>query len=208
MNFRVIDHLGLSPFEIEEAYQSTGILGARLPSTLRTDAVKAAVENNLLTMLENHSDYHNNVFNFIAKREGMQLMALEKSDWRKMLQKERHDRGVHRRVSYKSGDLVMLYDHRNANKKLAGAFRGPFVIQGIAGTYGMSYKLRQINGKVIPRSFYDDHLKPFTMRSDYLITGDEEDFPKHQNIRAGRAKYNISRALQRGDGAWSNTIKS
>ncbi|KAI1003613.1 hypothetical protein K3495_g4595 [Podosphaera aphanis] len=92
MNLRVIDHLGFSPFEIEKGYQPTGILETRLPSTVRTDAIKAVVETNLLTMLEHNSDYHDDVFNFIAKREGKQFKALGKSDWRKMLQKERHDR--------------------------------------------------------------------------------------------------------------------
>lgn len=81
-------------------------------------------------------------------------------------------------------------------------------MKGEAGTHGTSYKLRQINGKPIPRSFYGDHLKPFIMRSDHLITGDEEDFPEYQNIRAGRAKYNLPRALQQGYGVWSNTIES
>ncbi|KAI0999999.1 hypothetical protein K3495_g8198, partial [Podosphaera aphanis] len=140
--------------------------------------------------------------------EGKQFKALEKSDWRKMLQKERHDRGVHQRITYKPGDLVMLYDRRNAKKKLAAAYRGPFVIEGKAGTYGTSYKLRQVNGKKIPRSFYGDHLKPFTLRNEHLITGEEEDLPEYQNIRAGRAKYTLPRALQQGHGAWSNTIES
>lgn len=146
-----------------------------------------------MTNLEHNRDYHDDVFNFIAKREGKQFEVLEKSNQRKILQKERHDRGVHQRITYKPGDLVMLYDYRNAKKKLVAAFRGPFVIEGKAGTYGTFYKLRQVNGKKISRSFYGDHLKPFTLRNEHLITGEEEDLPEYQNIRAGRARYTLPR---------------
>ncbi|POS82388.1 hypothetical protein EPUL_005646 [Erysiphe pulchra] len=179
-----------------------------LPSIIRTDAINSVLKTKLSTVLDRDPEYQNAVFNFIANRESLQFKVLEKSNWQKMLQKERHDKGVHRRVIYKPGDLVMLYDQRNAKKKLAAAFRGPFVVKGKAGTHGTSYKLSQINGKSITRSFYRDHLKPFIMRSDHLIAGDEEDSPQYQNIRAGRAKYNLLRALKQGHGVWSNTIES
>lgn len=104
MNLRIINHLWFSPFEIEKGYQPTGTFEVKIPSIIRTDAVNSVLKTNLSTVLERDPDYHNAVFNFIANREGLQFKALEKSNWQKMLQKERHDKGVHRRVIYKPGD--------------------------------------------------------------------------------------------------------
>ncbi|RKF84287.1 hypothetical protein GcM1_124002 [Golovinomyces cichoracearum] len=69
LNLQVIDHLGFSPCEIEEGYQPTGILEAKISSKVQTDAIKTVVETNIMTNLEHNRDYHDDVFNVIAKRE-------------------------------------------------------------------------------------------------------------------------------------------
>ncbi|KAI0999016.1 hypothetical protein K3495_g9180 [Podosphaera aphanis] len=96
-----------------------------------------------------------------------------KDSLRRQLQKSRHDLGVSQRISYSPGDLVMLYDHSAAKRKLCPAYRGTFVISGLAGDYGKSYTLRQVNGEPIRNTFHGDQLRPFRLREGYLVTGEE-----------------------------------
>jgi hypothetical protein len=79
----------------------------------------------------------------------------------------------------------------SAKKKLHPVYRGPFVIAGFARSQGKSYILRQVNGDPIPRSYYRDHLKPFTLRTGYLRTKNKERILPYQNLRAGRATYRL-----------------
>ena len=89
--------------------------------------------------------------------------------------KDRHDLGIKGRGHlFNPRDLVMLYDGKSAKKKMHPAYRGPFVIISPGGFYGKLYHLRQVNGTAIPRSFYGDHLKPFKLRTGYLVTGYEQ----------------------------------
>ncbi|TQS35837.1 hypothetical protein Golomagni_03729 [Golovinomyces magnicellulatus] len=123
MNLRIIEHLEFSPLEIEKGYQPNGTLEAKLPSIIRTNAVTAVLETDLLTVLERNPDHHEDVFKFMARREGLKFKTLEKSNWQKMLQKERRDEDVRRRINNKPRDPVMHYNHRKAKKKLAAAFK-------------------------------------------------------------------------------------
>lgn len=43
----------------------------------------------------------------------------------------------------------------------------------------------------IKGTFYGDHLKRFTLRTGYLISGEEEAYPIYQNIRAGTGKRRL-----------------
>ena len=90
-----------------------------------------------------------------------------------------------------------------AKKKLHPAWRGPFVITGFGGDHGKSYTLRQVNGALIPRSFYRDYLKPFQLCKGYLITGYEETIPAYQNLRAGRASYKLPHGVKEVPGVWA-----
>ena len=96
----------------------------------------------------------------------------------------------------------MLYDGNSAKKKLHASYRGPFRIVGQFGKFGKSYKLEQINGSLIPRSFYRDHLKLFKPRTGYLVTRKEEATLQFQNIRAGQAKFLLPLDIHNSTGIW------
>jgi hypothetical protein len=92
--------------------------------------------------------------------------------------------------------MVMLYDQKSAKKKLHPAYRGPFVIAGFGRDHGKSYKLQQINGTLIPRTYYGDHFKPFRPRPKHLITGYERNLPQYQNLRAGKATHKLPKDVR------------
>jgi hypothetical protein len=131
------------------------------------------------------------------------MQVIEQTSWRKRVLKDRHDLGVRGQGSFSPGDLVMLYDAKSAKKKMHPAYRGPFVIVGPGGFHGKSYHLRQVNGTAIPRSFYGDHLKPFKLRTGYLVTGFEQQLPTYQNLRAGKARHRLPKSVRKGTEAWS-----
>jgi hypothetical protein len=83
----------------------------------------------------------------------------------------------------------------SAKKKLHPAYRGPFVITAFARSQGKSYTLRQVNGDSIPRSYYKDYLKLFTLRTGYLRTKNKERILSYQNLRARRAIYRLPKNI-------------
>jgi hypothetical protein len=89
----------------------------------------------------------------------------------------------------------MLYDGKSAKKKLHPAYRGPFVIAGFAGSQGKSYTLRQVNGNPIPRSYYRDHLKPFTLRTRYLYIKNKKRILPYQNLYTGQVIYKLPKNI-------------
>ncbi|POS81641.1 hypothetical protein EPUL_006635, partial [Erysiphe pulchra] len=130
------------------------------------------------------------------KRIDERKIALGRSDWYKNKAAQRHDLGIRGQNEYSPGELVMLYDHRQAGRKLRPTWRGPFVIVGFGGDMGKSYKLRQINGTPIPRHYHGDSLKKFRLREGYLITGEEESLPVFQSIRLGNASFKLPKNLR------------
>jgi hypothetical protein len=132
----------------------------------------------------------------MAAREENRQRVKSKSDYSKELQKERHDLGIRREYWFKGGDLVMIYDQKSAKKKLHPAYRGPFVINGASGDQGKSYTLRQVNGTAIPRMYYGDHLKPFRLRPDHLVTKKERLWPEYQNLRAGQGVHKLPKNVR------------
>ncbi|POS82529.1 hypothetical protein EPUL_004700, partial [Erysiphe pulchra] len=101
-----------------------------------------------------------------------------------------------------SGSLVMLYDHARAKLKLHASYRGPFVVAGFAGEHKRSYLLRQVDGQ--KEDFYHgDQLGPFRLREAYLITGNEKRIPAYQNLRSGKASYEVSKPTKYFEGSWT-----
>ncbi|KAI0990762.1 hypothetical protein K3495_g17425, partial [Podosphaera aphanis] len=72
-------------------------------------------------------------FNRPKQRNEIRRKALGRSDRKKDLASQQHDMGVRATREYSSGDLVMLFDNREAGKKLRPSWRGPFVIRGFGG---------------------------------------------------------------------------
>jgi hypothetical protein len=127
------------------------------------------------------------VYEFIEGRRVVQLDVKTNSDLVKLKQKEIHDLGV-KHYAFEPGDLVILYDHGSANKKLHPAYRGPFEIADYSGDYGKSFKLQQLDGTPIPRTFYGDSLKLFKPRTGHLISKSDKDLIQYQNIRSRKGK--------------------
>jgi hypothetical protein len=149
-----------------------------------------------LSKIIDDSNLNDLVFNFMAAREENRQRVQSKSDYSKELQKERHDLGIRREYRFKGGDLVMIYDQKSAKKKLHPVYRGPFVINGAGGDQGKSYTLRQVNGTAIPRTYYGDHLKPFRLRPDHLVTKKERLWPEYQNLRAGQGVHKLPKNVR------------
>lgn len=69
------------------------------------------------------------------------------------------------------------------------------MIAGFGGDHGKSYRMRQINGKSIPRTYYGDHLKLNKPQEGYLGTRFEVELSSFQKIRLGRTKSTKLRSL-------------
>jgi hypothetical protein len=128
-------------------------------------------------------------------RDVMHSIARDNSDHRKSIEKERHDLGVNQ-VNYTPGQLVMLYDHKSAKKKLHPAYRGPFRIALFARDHKHTFHLQQLDQSPIPRSYSGDHFKLFQPRSGHLISQFEEALPVYQNIRASKGTHRLPRTQQ------------
>jgi hypothetical protein len=188
-NCREIRHLGYSPFEIQHRYQPLSAVDFKFRSfnqvqsclflTQPWEEVHKALSDETMAR---------KVYEFIEMRGVIQLEVKSNSDLVKVKQKEMHDLGV-KHYSFEPGDLVMLYDHRSANKKLHPAYRGPFEISEFGGDYGKSFKLQQLDGTLIPQTFYGDSLKFFKPRTNYLISKSDKDLIQYQNICSRKGKF-------------------
>jgi len=57
------------------------------------------------------------------------------------------------------------------------AYKGPFIIVSLRGFYSKLYYFRQVNSITIFKSFYSDYLKPFKLRTSYLVTSYKKQLP-------------------------------
>ncbi|KAI0992831.1 hypothetical protein K3495_g15353 [Podosphaera aphanis] len=205
LNRRVIRHFGFSAYEILFGFQPPSSLERSFPSLNRAQytAEMAEFDWNQLYNVSAGKAHEDAVIHHLAKMETRRCDALTLDDWRRRVQKERHDLGVSQRTSFAPGTLVMLYDHAKAKLKLHASYRGPFVVTGFAGYHGKSYLLRQINGQRIKYSYHGDQLKLFRLREGYLISGNEQKIPAYQNLRSGKASHKIPKPTYYFEGAWT-----
>jgi hypothetical protein len=96
----------------------------------------------------------------------------------------------------------MLYDSKLVKKKMHLAYKGPFIVVSLGGFYSKSYHLRQVNSTAVLKSFYKDHLKPFKLRTSYLVTGYKQQLPTYQKLYARKAKYKLPKSIYKGVKAW------
>jgi hypothetical protein len=92
----------------------------------------------------------------------------------------------------------MLYNGKSAKKKMHPVYKGPFIVVRPRGFYSKSYYLRQVNSIAIPKSFYGNHLKPFKLRTSYLVTSYKQQLPTYQKLRARKAKYKLPKSIRKG----------
>ncbi|RKF60317.1 hypothetical protein OnM2_052067 [Erysiphe neolycopersici] len=161
VNRRSIEHLGFSPCEIFLVFQPALELETEY-ALYHREALQAVMNTDCAFQYdcEKESDC---ITRFIANREYILRYVHVHSGEAKLQTKERHDLGISEK-SFHSEQLVMLYDNTAAGNKLRPRWRGPSVIMGFGGDNGKSYRIRQINGKSIPRTYYGDHLKLFKPR--------------------------------------------
>jgi transposase InsO family protein len=204
LNDREILHLHYSPFEIHRGYQPS-------PRTLEQDfqthklsllvkAIEALGTDTQTTCIPEGTQWEDLTLQHLSRVTRVREKVKRASRYQKSIQKSRYDRGLKER-KFTPGQLVLLYDHKSAGKKLRPSWRGPFVITGYGGEHEKSYTLRQICGTPIPRTFHGDHLKRFRLREGYLVSGREQSLPVYQNIRYGRGSHKLPRDLRTIPGA-------
>ena len=128
-------------------------------------------------------------WDFMADRAEIRDETSERSNRAKDRQKERYDKGV-RRKEFSPGQLVMRQDPTPNLGKLDPRWTGPFVIHGFAGEHRASYKLKRMDGTMIPNSFHGDHLRLFEPRQGYLKPEDEPELKIAKRIRFQRRRAN------------------
>ncbi|KAI0995730.1 hypothetical protein K3495_g12449 [Podosphaera aphanis] len=202
LNRREMAYLGFSPFELHRGYLPESTLSSSFPSHQR-HILAARLENIGPDFFEGFTpppDDHVNaaIARVLSLQEQFDKVRVLTSIARER-QKARFDRGVKQRA-FHPGQLVMLYDGSLAKKKLRPSWRGPFVITGPGGDHGRSFKVRQIDGSPILRTYHGDHLKVFRLREGYLRTGEEETLPTYQNIRLGKAYHKLPKLTRHRPG--------
>ncbi|KAI0992640.1 hypothetical protein K3495_g15545 [Podosphaera aphanis] len=205
LNRREIKHFGFSAYQILFGFQPPSNLELKFPSLNRSKYLSEMVKLDWhqLQVPEKIEKQKDAVIHHVANLEALRLDIERKDDWRRQVQKERHDIGIARETTFIPGSLVMLYDHAKAKMKLHASYRGPFVVVGFAGSHKKSYVLRQVSGQEIKYSYHGDQLKPFRLREGYLITGTEQRILSYQNLRAGKLNNDVPRQTTYFEGAWT-----
>ncbi|POS86061.1 hypothetical protein EPUL_002468 [Erysiphe pulchra] len=204
VNNREILHLH-TPAQIILGFEPRGATTRHFPNYQREVLSVVIKEQNDILLGE--YEHMKAVINFMLRRNEIKREVLGRSDRRKDQKAQQHDIGVRATQSYNPGDLVMLFDHREAGKKLRPSWRGPFVVVGFGRNMGKSYRLRQIEGTAIPRHFHENALKPFRLREGYLISEKEERIPVLQNIRLGIAAFKLPKNQRTVPGTWTRDEK-
>ena len=177
VNSRTINHLKLAPCEILLGVPPTPDLSELWKPTADTNSVRACVSS-----LCNPSEHASLVQQYLSYRSELHDRVSQASVARKEKEAARYNKGV-RLTVFAPGDLAMLYQ-KNVGK-LQQRWRGPFRVDGFANERGVSYRLRQHNGRLIKGTFHGNHLKRFVPRGDYLADPSDTSqlLPSHQTIR-------------------------
>jgi hypothetical protein len=179
LNARIIDHLGMSPSAIFLGTRPTlgsidPVLGHIPGSSIQSWFAEVSHPEAHSRAITRYVHYRAQVYDYIRTR----------SDQKKEEDMLRYNRGITGAV-HRTGDYVML--HQKDTAKLEPRWRGPFALAAPGGSHGISWKLRQLNGRAIRGTFHGDHLKRFIPRTGYL-SGNEEPLPTTLNLRRTRKK--------------------
>ena len=178
INSRIISYLGASPKAI--------VLGP-LPETSQVTATLRALPGREIpawvAQMEGPSHAHE-VQIYLRHRAEAHDAVQAASLRQKEAMAVSYDKGVNLAVHY-PGDLVMLYQEHSG--KLQPRWRGPFQISAYGGSHGLSFCLKQLNGRKIRGKFHGDHLKTFLPRTGYLAEANPPPLPQTQTIRHRKA---------------------
>ncbi|POS82118.1 hypothetical protein EPUL_005768, partial [Erysiphe pulchra] len=110
-NRREIRHLGYSPYEI--------LFGYNPPSSLKLEITHMKRSKLLLELqkfdfdnVESDEIMAEAVFHHVAKVEAIKSETLRKDDWRRLVQKEKHDLGVWQRWEYIPGSYINYFESK------------------------------------------------------------------------------------------------
>lgn len=198
LNFRIINHLHMSSFEIflriPFHFGSVDFTLTYLPERtmkLWHDEMTDSISH--FKAVSSYITYRAQIQDYIKK-----LFNQKKNE-----ETARYNRGVFR-VQHFSETMIMLYQ-KNVGK-LKSKWKKSFIIDA-PGEHGVSWKLRQLNGRLIKHIYHEDHFKQFIPRTDYLA--EEEEYQKSISLRRSRKKKSISvwsysmlitsRMLRKGD---------
>ena len=182
VNGRVIPHLGTSP---------TAILFGQIKEVSATTSTLLALPGRdveeWVSELEDKKQHVYMVSQYIRYRAEKHDSVVTLSRLQKEADAARYDRGITRTIHH-IDDLVMVYQKNTG--KLQPRWRGPFKISGYGGSHGVSFTLKQLNGRGIKGTFHGDHLKLFRARTDYSADTASIPLPDQQTIRPPR--YNTT----------------
>ena len=177
LNSRIIKHLTYAPCEILLGLPPVPDLLDQWKPPLTSDSIRANIAS--LTDPLKHSTAVNQ---YITHRSQVHDRVSQLSIARKEGEAARYNKGVRQRV-FEPGDLVMLYQKDTG--KLQPRWRGPFVVEAFASPRGVSYLIKQTNGRRIKGTFHGNHLKLFIARTGYLSDQASQLLPQ-QTIRPSK----------------------
>ena len=183
LNDRVIQHLGVSP---------RSIMFGPLPevsaciSTLR--ALPGRDISEWARQMDDQASHGEAVRSYLTHRAELHDSIKQKSDQQKEVMEARYNKGINK-TTHHLGDLVML--HQKSTGKLEPRWRGPFRIHEYGGAHGLSFVLRQLNGRKIKHTYHGDHLKKFTPRTGYLASHRDPSLQPEQTIRVRRRRVRL-----------------
>lgn len=181
LNSRIVGHLGVAPSSI---LLGVGPTPSSVDPTLRSvHAHPITVWRDKLLDPAKHKELIGRYFTYRAQ---LHDIIRQKSDEKKDYEAARFNAGI-REIRFMIDQPVMLFQKDVG--KLKAPWRGPFVVRGYGGTHGISYTLKQFNGRNIRGLFHGNYLKPFVPRKGYLSDPATDLVPPgEQTIRAPRKR--------------------
>ena len=176
VNTHIIHHLGVS--------SQTIIFGqSQKPSATATLlALPGRNIRSWVQQMEDNVQHTLEVKQYLRYRADLHDTIRQRSNEQKEQEAIRYNKGV-KQATHHVGDLVML--HQKNTNKLEPRWRGPFRISGYGGSHGVSFRIQQLNGRMIRGTFHGDHIKTFVPRAGYLSDRSEQ-YPLQQTIRRPR----------------------
>ena len=174
INSWIISHLRYSPLNILMGLSPAPPLATLLGESNLTELTASQWMDSIKDPQKHSRAVQDHLLSLAARRKEV----AESNEEEKAKMAERYNRGVVHRELF-TGDLVLL--HQKESTKLGARWRGPFVVDK-PGDHA-SFRIRQINGRRIKRTFHGDDLQVFRPRTGHLLLPNEPTYPTSQTIR-------------------------
>ena len=179
VNARHIEQLGYSPVELLFGLVPGEFLGREhlFPRPDREETVKLVQSENFEQKMEHISPPA--IIQRLADLDVSRNTAHERSEESKHDRKEKFDLKL-KRQRLVAGDTVYRdqpIENRDRKKSVVPKWKGPYQIHGPVGEHRASFRIQNLDGKVLPGIYHGDQLKKVVPREGYLITGREPNLP-------------------------------